>query len=366
MGWVLLGLALLAGGFLALRLAYGRRWRRGLSCSLSFSADSALEGETVALAEVLENRKLLPLPVAEVDFHLDRRLRFPEGNNASVSDRTYRRDVFALGPRQRITRRLELECTGRGYFRLEEAGLLVKDLFLLQEFRTRFPQTAEFYILPRPAKPARVELPYARIMGALLSRKRILEDPFEFAGLREYARTDPMKSINWKATARAGRLLTNLHDSTLSQRVFLLLDGETGAHPQGELLTEEVIRLAAGLSRRLLAAGVELSLWSNAPDARTGAPWRLEKAEGLGSALPVQKALACLEPGWALDPVCRCLPSELPREPVMVLLTADAHPDLTREFSQAVGDGWGLQLFVCPRPARPPTPPKNLQFLWLD
>ena len=39
------------------------------------------------------------------------------------------------------------------------------------------------------------------------------------------------KYINWKATARAGQLLINLHESTLSQRVIIALDMEAAAGP---------------------------------------------------------------------------------------------------------------------------------------
>lgn len=361
---LLIGAGVLLLLVLALRTAYRRRWSRGLDCSLTFGAEYATEGDTVPLLEVLVNNKLLPFPVAEVDFHLDRRLRFADGRNTTVSDQTYRRDVFVLGPRQRITRRLDLECVGRGFFRVDEAGLLLKDLFLRQDFRTRFPQAATLYILPQPARPPQVELPYARVMGAILSRKKLLDDPFEFAGLREYTRGDPMKYINWKATARTGQLLTNLHESTLSQRVTLLLDVDTSTHPQGELLVEEVIRLASGLSRRLLSAGVELSLTSNGADAQTGDPWRLESAIGGGSFLQLQKRLACLTPGSRLSPICSAL-EEPVRDPLLVLLTADPRPELHDDFTRLVGKGWGVQLMAGGRPAHY-TAPSGPEILWLE
>lgn len=40
-----------------------------------------------------------------------------------------------------------------------------------------------------------------------------------------------MKYINWKASARGGTLLVNQHDSTLSQKVTVLLDCTASAAP---------------------------------------------------------------------------------------------------------------------------------------
>ena len=112
--------AALVGLFLALvvlRRLYDRRWNRGLGVTLAFRDRTAVEGSTTALREVIVNDKRLPLPAVDIDFQLDRNLRFADGQNVSVSDKTYRRDIFALNGRQKITRTLALECLGRGTMR---------------------------------------------------------------------------------------------------------------------------------------------------------------------------------------------------------------------------------------------------------
>ena len=125
-----------------------------------------------------------------------------------------------------------------------------------------------------------------------------------------------------------------------------------------------MIRLASGLSRRLLSAGVELSLVSNGPDAQTGKPWRLDSAVGGGSFLQVQKRLACLAPDRHLPPVCAAA-ADLPQDPLLVLITADPRPELTTDFSRLVGKGWGVQLMAASRPGTW-TPPAGVEVLWLE
>ena len=106
-----LGILLLLAALYVLQVVlYDRLWGKGLEVKTSFQEEYATEDDTAALTEVVVNDKFLPLPVVEIDFHMGKGLRFTDEANTAVSDYTYRRDVFALGPRQKITRTLEFRC----------------------------------------------------------------------------------------------------------------------------------------------------------------------------------------------------------------------------------------------------------------
>lgn len=339
-------LGLLTALFFLIRFIYTRFWDRGLSCRIAFQGEYATEDDMAALSEVIINDKVLPMPVVEIDFHMDRRLQFADGQNASISDRTYRRDVFALSSRQKITRTLDFKCAGRGYFRIDTAGVTAQDLFLTRKFLTSNAQSTEFYVLPRSIPMQKLEIPFSRIMGAVLSRKKVYDDPFEFAGLREYSRGDPMKYINWKATARAGELLTNLHESTLSQRVNILIDMEGQGMLFSDQLNESAVRIAATLSERLLRAGVEVGLFSNGSNVQTGQLWKLPSVQGAGSLIFLKKQLACLSTGNSLPPPCDCFPESAGggEEDLLVLISRSEREDLCAAFSDRVGKGRGVRL----------------------
>ena len=95
----LLILLLLAALYLLQGFLYDRFWNKGLEVKIAFQEEYATENDTAALTEVVVNDKLLPLPVVEIDFHMDKGLRFVGEANTAVSDRSYRRDVFAMGVR---------------------------------------------------------------------------------------------------------------------------------------------------------------------------------------------------------------------------------------------------------------------------
>ncbi len=77
-------------------LIYKKYWDRGLSVSLRFSDATCTEGGKNSLIEVITNRNWLPLPVLRVRFKSGKYLRFAGSENVSVSDGSYKNDIFPL------------------------------------------------------------------------------------------------------------------------------------------------------------------------------------------------------------------------------------------------------------------------------
>lgn len=360
-----LGLLLLL--YLLQAFLYDRLWARGLAVQVRFQEEYLVEGETAHLVEVVTNDKLLPLPVVEIDFHMDKRLQFADGQNNSVSDRTYRRDVFALAPRQRITRTLEIKCLHRGYFLITEAGINAQNILLTKKYLTNTSQNTDFYVLPRPLPVWQVNIPFSRIMGAALSRKKIYDDPFEFAGLREYSQSDPMKYINWKATARTGEMLTNIHESTLSQKVVFLLDMEGVGLQQADVLNEVSVRVVASLCERLLFSGIAVEVFSNGKDVLTGKPLALSGIASSGSILFLKKALSRVQAENGLAPIGAFLPKERQEgDDLYVLVSRSQEQQLAEEFSRFTGKGKNLRMIPYLGEKKELPSPKNVDTLWLE
>ena len=295
------------------------------------------------MTEVIVNNKLLPLPVVEIDFHMDKGLRFSGEENTAVSDRSYRRDVFTLGVRQKITRTLEFQCARRGYYRIDQAGMDVRNLLLTKKYVGSSPQDTDFYVLPRMVPTQRIQIPFSRIMGSVLSRKKVYDDPFEFAGLRDYTRGDPMKYINWKASAKTGDLLVNIHESTLSQKVAVVVDLEGLGVQQADLLNEEAMRVACTLCVRLLEAGVQVEARSNGLDVLTGKPMAVPEVSGAGSILSLRKTFACAKADNGLEPIQSFFPGE-EGDVLCVLVSRNQREELARDFAQRAGKREWVQI----------------------
>ncbi len=316
MVWVAFGAVVVL--YFAIELLYRRYWDAKLEVDAYLPAENVHEGECAWVREVIINDKFLPLPTLETFFRLEKGLRYTDGENNSVSDKLYRRDVFAVGMKRKISRRFEITCEKRGYYRLDTVEMMSSDLFLQQKFLGKRTVDSSFHVYPRRVRSELIALPYQRIMGELLVHKKLESDPFSFGGMRDYSSTDPMNTINWKASAKAQNLIVNLYDSSVDQKVAILLDTADQTGSFGEALNEECIRIAAALAERLLRQGVEVTLLGNGVDCRTGQRLSLCDIKGQGTAM-LKEHLARLKLGKEM-PVS-ALYAELPRDIFTVLIS---------------------------------------------
>lgn len=200
------------------RYVYGWFWDWNLYADAWFDCRAVTEGETTVLNEMVVNAKWLPLPVLHFLLQTDRELIFngESKSNTTVSDQNYRIDVYSLMPWQKITRRLTFCAAKRGYYPVRELSLECRDLFYKKFPSLEMPVNTWLYVYPKLVFTEELELVFQKLMGEILIRRRLLEDPYAFSGIREYQTYDTMRQINWKATARTGELRVNCCQSTAS------------------------------------------------------------------------------------------------------------------------------------------------------
>ncbi len=299
--------------FFVQRGVFRRRWNRNLTVKIAFERDYVFCGEKANLVETIVNDKYLPLPVLEVGFDMSRFLAFSSDENAMVSDMTYRRDIFTASVRQRITRVLPFEAKKRGYYTIRSTTVSSQDLLMHEKYVEHAAQDTELYVLPARLGADDVRIPFSKIMGMVVSRRRVYDDPFEFAGIRDYRRTDPMKHINWKASAHNGTLLVNLHESTLSQKVVLFLDSEGVGAAMTDTLNEISFSIAAALAERMLADGISVRIVGNGVDVLTGKTLDTGELTGHNTGLYMRRLLARIECRNGLVPMTEVMGAEKDR-----------------------------------------------------
>ena len=290
---ILLGGAALL--YLIQRILYKKFWNRGLDLSVRFDQRSVTEGGEGTLTEVLTNRSFLPLPFVHAKFMVGNGLVFMEKDNIKTSDQNYKNDIFSILFYQRITRRLPFTCEKRGYYTIDSADIVTSDLFYSVRMVAPFPQSAALYVYPKHADISDLEQPLRKIIGEMTARTFVYPDPFEFKGLRDYTISDPMNTINWKATARTGSLTVNTFNSTTQKRVVLLLDVEDETLIHHWRLHEESIRIAAALAYRFLSEGTPVRIVTNGKDCETQKTVPVLSANGPAEIEDVYRTLARID-----------------------------------------------------------------------
>lgn len=273
-------------------LLYKRFWDRNLNISIDFAHDVVREGDDNELIEIISNDKNLPLPVVQVKFAITRSFLFPDRDNSKVTDQYYRNDYYSLMPFQKITRRYGFKCLRRGCYAMNGMDVICKDLFLSGMMIRSYKHEA--YVCVLPARIPVKELPVAarELMGEITDRIRRNEDPFEFAGIREYRSFDPMNRINWKASAFSGELKVNVFDTTFTQRVVICINLECHIKWHEDVFMEEEIRIAASLADHFISVHIPVAVAANAPDIVSREQVRLEAGADAAHLGNIEMALA--------------------------------------------------------------------------
>ncbi|MBD5518936.1 MAG: DUF58 domain-containing protein [Lachnospiraceae bacterium] len=242
---------------------YKWQWDKEIVVKLWFASAYVYAGQETKFYEVIENRKAVPLPVMEVRFRTKRELDFSNTYNTVVSDHIYKRDIFAILGRQKITREIPVKCTKRGRYMISDAEISTHTLLYEMRYSKGIETDAEIYVYPKMTDVSEVAMVCEQLLGTLQCAKRLYEDPFAFRTIRSYTTDDPMKSINWKASAKTGSLMVNTYDSVQSQKAMIFLDVEDAGIIKREELLEESIAMAASLVRKLLRQNIEVGFAYN-------------------------------------------------------------------------------------------------------
>lgn len=265
--WILLmaAIVIVLQASLFRRLALKR-----ITYSRSFKVATCFEGEALELIEIIENRKVLPVPWLRVESQFRTGIAFRGQNNLDISEGQYNQNhksFFSLMPWTKIVRRHHVTATQRGIYRLGTVSMTSGDLLGSSSDVRSFPLDGGVTVYPEPLDTADMTLPVQTWMGDLIVRRWIVEDPFLVSGIREYRDGDPLKDIHWKASARSGSLQVRRRDATADCRIKLYLNIEDHEQMWSRATRPEAveygIRLAAGVAAHLLSQGMEIGFGSN-------------------------------------------------------------------------------------------------------
>ena len=190
--------------FYAARAVY-KRVCRGLINTVSytrqFSTDGAFEGETVTLTETIHNRALFPIIFVDIWGYIFNDLRV-EGMefDEKKAMQPFSGRFAMLMPYMQLKRTHTIILKKRGFYKLEGVEMLISDSHRYIE------SPASIYVYPAPLNIQTVPVTRSMLRGESRSLTRLMSDPFNVSGVRDYVFGDPFNSINFNATAKSGGL----------------------------------------------------------------------------------------------------------------------------------------------------------------
>ena len=342
-------------------VVYKKNWDKNLSSDIVFSHTTATKGDKIELVETVVNAKRLPVFCMNVKFDIDRSFIFGQKDtNSMVSDKTYRNDVFSLLSNQKVTRRIEVECSRRGVYRLDAVEMVFPGAFMNEIMIHRSRLYSNITVFPKPADVSQLSDVNNMVMGELERKKYLSEDKFVFAGIRDYQSYDSIRDINWNAYAKTGNLMVNHYNETVSRNVCLLLNLESeGAYMQEDIV-EQAISIAAALSQMLVSRGVNVSMISNGRDIDTKANITIQPGSGLSHFNQINMELARIDVSQAMDEFADMLTAmnkdnkvssnSIKRQDDMVYVLISANKnDRIRKTAQLIMDKQYNKIWIVPQ-----------------
>lgn len=322
--------------YLGQKTIYQKVWHKNLRVRLSFQEEGIWEGQESTLSEIIENQKKLPLTMLKVKFQTDRHLLFADTKGSRTTDKFYRNDIFQIGALEKVTRVLRFTAGRRGYYTIAEADLVASDLFLTAQYTaTADIGHSSLYVYPKPFSHPEFRQSLKQLSGQVLTKRHLLEDPFEYRGIREYQPQDDLKSINWKATARTGEFKVNQKNYTAEKSVRIFINLEDTGILKKEDCVEASLQIATALLLLFLEQGMQVAVYCNGVDVLHNEPCILEAGGGIRQREAVLRSFALIDTAKPVRSFSELFSSRL-SEASGSLMTCIVSPNAYDDFASLI------------------------------
>ena len=322
-----------------------------VSYSREISLSRAFVGESLSISVTVANKKPVPLSWLKVTDDIHPNLRVVSGDDRS--------NVYPNGPAlrhstsiawyERVRWSYRVKCMRRGLYRLGPARMETGDPFGFLRSSTRESVRDDVMVYPRVVPMEDLGIPANRPLGDVRGGIEMFRDLARPSGVRDYQVGDSLKTVDWKATARAQRLAVRTYDPSSSTTVIVVVAVDTAtpfwaAHTSDVL--ERVIVAATSVASYAAEQGYSIGLFANDMPARSERPLTVSPGRGRDQYGLVLSALATLRE-YAMAPMSEQLAEHARRFPMgstLVVATAFLPPEFVRVLEDV--QRWGHKVVV--------------------
>lgn len=324
---------------------------RNVSHSRNLSQNRAFVGDNFEYTITISNEKALPLIWLDIQDAFPEGLELPGGTLRGSGAEVTRQHCIttSLLPYQKVTWKYKIECTARGYHRIGPVRLRSGDIFGFSSAEIHYPQVDHMLVYPRIVDLGELIFPEQHPLGESKSWKPVVQDTTRFLRQREYSPLDPMKHIDWKATARRQRLQTKVFEPVVSLNVLIALNAATSEYAwQGSnrRFFERAVTAAASVADDADRSGYSFGLVSNAVASYSGKWLSVPMGASSSQLSLVLESLAMAGP-YVVTPLTEVLRGErasLPSGTTVVLVTSILTRAMATEIAYIQESGYQIRV----------------------
>ncbi len=354
------GMALLTSG---IAWAWNRVALVDLSYRRELSESRVFAGEPVTMTLTLTNRKPVPLPRVFLEDEVPDELRIEDGDAQAGAGQNMQslRHATSLSWYERVTWTYTVRCAEPGFFRLGSTKIESGDLFGFFSSSMTEPGAEYLLVYPKVVPLSELGIPSERPLGEVMSGSRIFEDPARPSGIREYQQGDPLKIVDWMATARLQSLHVRSFEPTSTTTVMLVVAVETMSRRwegYSRVYLNRVVTAAASVASYSAERGYVLGLFSNGSPILADRPMKVPPSRSPEQLNIVLEALATIRP-FEVGPMAAQLGEHSRRFPsgaTLVIVVAFMHPELEGTIGDLKGMGHKIVVIYVGGPPCPTLP----------
>lgn len=198
-------------------------WRvysiRKIQTTIQLQKNRLFAGTKTAVTVQVKNNKWLPLVWLEWEFPASEIVEWKDSREERLIVRFLWLFSFKKGTWQGL-----IHGKKRGVYPIGQGILRTGDGFRFSDVEEPVHLQQYVYIYPK-LLPIHVPLFYPTLQWELEgSEGGFLEDPLLIRGVREYEPGDERRSFNWRASARTGKILTNVFQPIVSKQIVVAID----------------------------------------------------------------------------------------------------------------------------------------------
>ncbi|RKD71274.1 uncharacterized protein (DUF58 family) [Sinobaca qinghaiensis] len=166
--------------------------------------------------------------------------------------------IYFFSMAKTVTYEYDVKGVRRGEYRFKQIHLQAGDLFGFFTKDYESPVKSTLLVLPKIQPLFGWQPSSDEQSDDVAISRRTSEEAYSIAGARDYVPGDRMTSIDWKATARGGKLVTKEFESQKGEGYLLIV--ENLMQQKDEETFEAVIECAAALADENRSRGISLGL----------------------------------------------------------------------------------------------------------
>ena len=292
------------------------------------------------------NRKPLPLGKLSVVDEIPEEVEVAEAKVAvsSSPNTNIIMHSTSLAWYERIRWEYKIKGHSRGFYRIGPARMESGDLFGFFESHKPVERNDYLLVYPKIVPLPELGMPAVRPLGETRGGIRIFPDESRPSGLREYEVGDPLKIVDWKATAKTQSLQVRTFEPSSAFTVILVVLVETSERTwQGysPVNLERVITSAASVASYATERQYSVGMFSNGTPILAERPMRLNPSSNPDQLTIILEALATIRP-LAIGPMAPQLEQNSRRFPLgstLVVIAAILTDDMMLVISDLRAKG---------------------------